>query len=206
MTAVKFTFGEDFSDDVENTVRDPKVIAEQEQEQALQKAFAEGEVAGQANALESIEQHCSQLVQNLVIQAEAIESRHNLQADMMHKQAAILAHAITSKLAPALVESTPLDEIELLVKQSIQSNPLESKFIIHVDPRVKGQLEQHLEKVTSQTGFAGKFVILEQEMTNLSDCHIEWTDGGAERNLEALMNTIEGTIKLFVDAPITDDE
>ena len=195
MTAVKYTFDTDFEDELGGPRSQEKI------EQARQEAFEKGLEAGRAEIRESIEQQSQYLLQNIHAALQVLTTRHKEQEAMMHKEAAILAHTIIEKLAPALVENTPLPEIEALVSQCLKNSPLEPRIVIRVDDQILPFLQKRIEDLKTMTGFAGEIVLISEPMRHISDCKVEWADGGADRDFDALKNTIDKTIQLFIEAP-----
>ncbi|MFC7048666.1 hypothetical protein [Emcibacter nanhaiensis] len=194
MTAVKYTFDNNFEDEYGPR---SKAKIEELENAAYQRGLAEG----REEILNGIEQQVQFLLQNLVAAMQTLTTRHEEQLSMMHKEAAILAHSIIGKLAPALVANTPLQEIEALVVQCLKNSPLEPRIVIRVDDRILPHLEREITRLKESTGYAGQIVLLAEPMRHISDCKVEWADGGAERDFDALKATIDRTVQLFIEAP-----
>ncbi|WP_417317158.1 hypothetical protein [Emcibacter sp.] len=194
MTAVKYTFDNNFEDELGPR---SKAKVEELEKAAYEKGLAEG----REEILGGIEQQTQFLLQNILTAMQTLENRHEEQLTMMHKEAALLAHSIIGKLAPALVVNTPLPEIEALVVQCLKNSPLEPRIVIRVDEQIMPQLEQEVARLKESAGYAGQIVLLAEPMRHISDCKVEWADGGAERNFEALKATIDRTVQLFIEAP-----
>lgn len=61
------------------------------------------------------------------------------------------------------------------------------------------------------SGYPGEIILINEPMAHISDCRVEWANGGAERNFSKLLETIESTLQLFIEAPenptsVTDGE
>ncbi|PCI49595.1 MAG: hypothetical protein COB49_04795 [Alphaproteobacteria bacterium] len=192
MDASKFTFDDDF----ENSFS---------QNRLQETAFAEGREAGRAEALDSLEQNCENLTRNILTAAQNLGERQDEQVALMHKEAAKLAFTIMEKLAPAAVEKTPLAEIELLVNQCLENSPLEPRLVIRVDEAILPGLQDKLEKMQQSCGYPGQVILISETMTHISDCRVEWANGGVERDFNSLMNTIKNTVQNFIDAPETEN-
>jgi len=195
MTAVKFTFNDDFENDAGGNLSHSKL------KDIQNAAFEKGLESGREEILSSLEQSCTELLQNIFTAAENLQSRQKEQVALMHKEAAQLAYAIIEKLAPAVVEQTPLPEIELLVQQCLKNSPLEPRLVIRVDDAILPALQEKIGKMQQASGFQGQIVLINEPMAHISDCRVEWANGGVERDFNSLKNTIENTIKLFIDAP-----
>ncbi|PHZ85259.1 FliH/SctL family protein [Paremcibacter congregatus] len=195
MSAVRFTFDEDFEDSSGGTMSRSKI------DDIRAAAYAEGVAAGQTEVLTSLEQSCESLLHNILTASQNLQERQAEQVSLMHKEAAKLAYAIIEKLAPALVRHTPLDEIELLVTQCLKNSPLHPRLVVRVDDSILPLLEEKLEKIRQTNSYQGEIILISETMAHPSDCRVEWANGGAERDFNSLLATIEGTVKLFIEAP-----
>ncbi len=197
MSAVSFTFDDDFESDAGGSLSRSKL------EEIHRSAYAEGLEAGRQEILSGLEQSCDALLQNIFTAARNLAERQDEQVALMHKEAAQLAYTIMEKLAPALVEQTPLADIELLVSQCLKNSPLEPRLVIRVDDSILPLLQEKLEKMKKDSGYPGQVVLISEPMSHISDCRVEWANGGVERDFNSLKDTIEKTIQLFIDAPET---
>lgn len=197
MTAVKFTFDDDFENSAGGNLSQKKL------DEMRATVFAEGQEAGRTEVLEGLQQSCENLLQNIFSATQKLADRQDEQVALMHKEAAKLAYAIIEKLAPALVEKTPLAEIEILVNQCLENSPLEPRLVIRVDEAILPTLQDKLEEMKIASGYAGQVILISETMAHVSDCRVEWANGGVERDFNGLMSTIENTIQLFIDAPET---
>ncbi len=193
MTAVKFTFDDEFDNGSGSSMSQIKL--NEMREAAIEE--------GRAAALGSMEQSCETLLQNILTAAENLSKRQDEQIALMHKEAAKLAFAIIKKLAPAVVEKTPLAEIELMVNQCLKNSPLEPRLVIRVDDAILPTLQDKLEEMKHASGYPGQVILISETMPHISDCRVEWANGGVERDFEGLMNMIESTIQHFIEAPET---
>lgn len=194
MTAAKFIFDNDFT--VNNTTQSR--LKDEQVDVMRQEAFNEGKLA----AGSSIEKQCEFLLDSMAQSLKTIAQNHEDQVALMHKETAKLAHAITAKLAPALVSNTPLAEIELLVDQCLKNSPLEPRLVIRVDENMLPHLEMKIEQMKNKAGYSGQVVLIAEELSHIGDCRVEWADGGAERDFEGLLKTIDQTIELFLESPL----
>jgi len=197
MSAIKFTFDDDFENDAGTSISQNKVA------EIRATALDQGREAGRTEMLDSLEQHCNDLLENILDAAQNLVARQDEQVVLMNKEAASLALAIIEKLAPALVKKTPLEEIELLVDQCLKNSPLEPRFVIRVDDAILSALQGRMEKIKRTRGFPGQVVLISAPMANISDCRVEWANGGVERDFDSLMATIKNTVQLFIEAPET---
>jgi len=195
MTAVRFTFDDDFDNSGGGSLSQKKM------EELRATIFAEGQEAGRTEILDGLQQSCENLLQNIFTAAQNLTARQDEQVALMHKETAKLAYAIIEKLAPAMVEKTPLTEIEVLVEKCLKNSPLEPRLVIRVDDIILPTLQGKLEEMQAASGYQGQVILISEAMAHISDCRVEWTNGGVERDFTSLLSTIENTVQLFIDAP-----
>jgi len=196
MESVKFTFDDDFSGDSPGSSHSNKM------QRLSDDAFVDGKEQGYAEALQSIEKSCEAILEEIKQSATLIVSRHEEQVIAMEKTATALVLTIIQKLAPAIVAETPLKEIEHLVQECLRNNPLEPRLVIRIDEKILPLLRKKIDQIQTASDYRGQIVLISEEMANISDCRVEWIDGGAERDFEGLMKSIEETVQIFIEAPV----
>ena len=77
-------------------------------------------------------------------------------------------------------------------------------MVIRVDEQILPLLRRKIDTLQTTSDYHGQVVLISEPMTNISDCRVEWIDGGAERDFEDLMQSIEETVQLFLEAPAAD--
>tara|TARA_R110002096_G_scaffold435548_1_gene661359 strand:+ start:13346 stop:14011 length:666 start_codon:yes stop_codon:yes gene_type:complete len=196
MESVKFTFDDDFSADGGGGTYTNKM------QKLNDDAFADGKEHGYNEALQSLEKNCETILESIKDSLAVITSRHEEQVVAMEKNATALVLTIVQKLAPALVAEKPIKEIEQLVQECLRNNPLEPRMVIRVDEKMLPLLRKRIDTLQTASDYNGQIVLISDTMANVSDCRVEWIDGGAERDFEGLMKSIEETVQIFIDAPI----
>lgn len=195
MESVKYTFDNDFSDNGSGLSYSNKM------QKLHDEAFEEGKVQGTEEAQQSIEKSCEMILENVKNSLDVMIARHDEQIMSMEKNATILVMTIIRKLAPAIITETPLKEIEALVQECMKNNPLEPRMVIRVDEKMLPLLRRKIDTLQTTSDYHGQVVLISEPMTNISDCRVEWIDGGAERDFEGLMNSIEETVNKFLESP-----
>ncbi len=132
-------------------------------------------------------------------------ARHEEQIASMEKNTAVLVLAIVKKLAPAIIADKPIQEVESLVQECLRNNPQEPRMVVRLDEQMLPLLRKKIDTIQTLNDYNGQIVLISEPMGNVSDCRVEWIDGGAERDFESLMKSVEETVQLFIDAPISDE-
>lgn len=200
METVKFTFTDDFSPEDGGSTYSNKL------QKVSDDAHTQGKEQGYTEALSSIEKNCETLLQSIQGSISVIMEQHEEHVAIMEKNATSLVLAIIQKLAPAIVNQKPLTEIENLVHECMRNNPLEPRLVIRVDEQMLPHLRKKIDIIQTESDYHGQVVLVSESMTNVSDCRVEWLDGGAERDFDGLMNSIEETVQVFINAPLPSGE
>jgi len=109
-----------------------------------------------------------------------------------------IALALVKKLMPTLAERHGLDEIEAAFTNLLAEFVDEPRVTVRVHPHGLKAIEERLRPLAEQRGFAGRLVISGDGKVADTDCRIEWTTGGGERNSQRLLEEIEAAAqKMF---------
>lgn len=194
MTPVKYDFDTPFGDEGRKRAEDHRQQLEQAREEGRRQGFEEG----RAQACREFEARISQQMDRLLQACEAMASEKAELQKREERRAARIAHAIASRLAPALMEKRPLSEVEALVSDCLDGCRRESRIVVRVGDEMVEPLKERLEVLKAKSSFTGQIVLLgEPEMTD-GDCRVEWPDGGAERDISALETRIAEAVERFV--------
>jgi flagellar assembly protein FliH len=142
-----------------------------------------------AVALEQIAATLDTMAQGL----KGIESR-------LEAEAVDVAHAVATKLAPALIAREPLAEIEALASGCFRQLLASPHVVVRVSDKLYDAARAKLEEISRQVGFEGRLVMLGEPDIAEGDCRIEWADGGVTRDRAAAASLIAETIHRFIAA------
>jgi flagellar assembly protein FliH len=173
----------------------PPTFSEEEMAKAREGAFAEGMAEGFRKAAESTEARIAEGV-TLIGQrlAEMIKAQSEARDDDA-RQAVQVAQAIARKLFPELNRRHGLEEIESLVRQSLQRVRGEPQVLLSVHESLASPLSGRLEAVALSAGFQGSVKVAGSAEVGAGDCRIAWSGGGAGRDAETLWREIDAVIE-----------
>jgi flagellar assembly protein FliH len=201
-SAMKFLFDNSF-DVAESPALSPAAPPRQFSEEdilaARDEGFAQGEAAGRAAALTSIEQASAKTL--TVIGArlnDAGQEIERIRAATMSDALKVLGAAIR-KVIPELARRNALNEIEQLVRECLQAIYDEPRVVVRGHDRVIAALQPRIDAMAASCGFHGKIVLFADDQLNETDCRVEWADGGAERNLDDMWRQIDAAIERIAD-------
>lgn len=111
-----------------------------------------------------------------------------------------VAHAVASKLAPALIAREPLAEIEALAAGCFRQLLTSPHVVVRVSEALYDPARAKLEELSRLAGFEGRLVMLAEPEIAEGDCRVEWADGGVTRDRAVVQKLIAETVNRFVAA------
>ncbi len=173
-------------------------LSERDLVEAKAAAFAEGEAHGReaalAEAAGSLEQRCSELLEQI---AAALPDSLRAEEDAYStacRESLGLAKATFKKLFPRLERQAALAEVEALVEASLAQLRQEPRVVLRLPDDLLDPMRDRLDGLTHRHGFEGKVVLLADAELGPSDVRVEFADGGMERCARQLWSEIENRI------------
>jgi flagellar assembly protein FliH len=166
---------------------------------ARDEGFVQGEAAGRAAALTSIEQASAKTL--TVIGARLNDAGQEIERirTATVKDAMKVLGAAIRKVVPELARRNALNEIERLVRECLQAIYDEPRVVVRGHDRIIAALQPRIDDMATSCGFHGKIVLFADDQLNETDCRVEWADGGAERNLDDMWRQIDAAIERIAD-------
>jgi flagellar assembly protein FliH len=154
--------------------------------------------AGHTQALGEIQAQTATLVGQLQTEASLLLTDRVALENKLRAEAITLAYLISSKLAPALISTYPMSEIENLICDCLLAGHVEPKIIIQVSERMLGPIGEQIEILRADNGYSGKISLVKNSSFGDQDCAVSWPNGGAKRDLTALSLEIKARIETFL--------
>ncbi len=196
----KFLFDVDFAAGAEQvptiTLGEHEMKLAEAETAAHRRGYADAQndaavVAGRriAEALERIATSLGQATTAL----QAIEAR-------LESEAVEVAVAVARKLAPALIGYEPLAEIAALASGCFRELVASPHIVIRVNDGLYAEAREKLDDIARAHGFEGRLIVLGEPGVAISDCRIEWADGGINRDKAATETAIGEAVARYVSA------
>ena len=201
----KFMFDHSFDDGARAPVRDRRpVTLSPDQLDALKKeiyeaGYAAGKKAGaddQSQRLNATLSHVGTQLARLIKNAEA--ARYEQEERV---RTAVLA--VARKVLPDFSRRHGLQEIQAVVAGIVGEMTGEPRFVVRVHESQFEPIDTALKEIAEKHGYGGKAVLVADASIPQDDCRIEWADGGIERNLEVLWQSIGRTLAPGKEFPTT---
>lgn len=197
----KFEFG-DFEDfdakvvqlELVDTPPPPPTFTEEELSAAKAAAFAHGQAAGRNEVETGLLQRVAGLVAAMEVHMTDLARQETARQERFARDAAALAIAMLRKLSPALVAKNGLAEIEHLIAATFEEQADEPRVVIRVHDTMLDPLQARIGVLAESRQFAGRLVLLAEPSLGPGDVRVEWADGGAERRVAVVLETMERLI------------
>lgn len=162
--------------------------------EAQEDGFNAGRATAEARAAERLADETGRLVGEARRILAALEAHQHV----VEREAATLAVAVAKKLAAALIAREPLAEVQALVAECLGPLRKAPHLVIRLSDQDADGLKPELDRLTRETGFEGRVILIGEPDVKRGDCRIEWADGGIVRDSEALSAMIDASIAHFV--------
>jgi flagellar assembly protein FliH len=166
--ATKFMFGTDFREGSRRAAGEADVA----------QARSEGFQAGLAQARAEAQDQTGGLVARLLQSIERLASQEHARLDEVEWQAAQVAISTARRLAGVALADKPMAGLENAVRECLGHARLAPHLVVRVNEALVETVETMLVRLTRETGFAGKLVVLGEPDIGPGDGRIEWADGG----------------------------
>ena len=169
-------------------------FSQEELDATRHQGWLEGRAAGEADAMERTERRLADTVERLTHDLQALAGAQQQALARIERQATELSVAIVRKLFPALVARSGTVEIAALVADAIGLAQEQPKLALRCAPDMIEALEPILTQAAARSGFEGRLSVRGDAEIGETDCRIEWTDGGLDRNAGRLMAEIDAAV------------
>lgn len=212
MAAKRFVF-DNYFDTNEKGVTVARDFTVEDLERARLDGFEEGKASGREEAQASINQQVADALANASRAFQALQQGMEGLKQEIEMDALRTVSMIVGKIVPFYASKHGLEEVEALVHDCLAAAYDEPRVVVRAHGSILGPLTDHLDQVTTASGFNGNVVALEDPSLSPGDCRVEWADGGAERDVERVWESINSTLVRFtgestptLPEPIGDDK
>jgi flagellar assembly protein FliH len=195
----KFLFDLDFSapDKTREKPATPAEIA-QKIASAEAKAYRDGFDAAQREAKAESDRRAALALEEIGIAVKGIASRFSGIETRMETEAVDVAIAVARKLCSELIAAEPLGEITGLVSDCFSHLVSTPHLVVRINDQLYEGARERIEKLSRQSGFEGRLVILAEPEIATGDCRIEWADGGVVLERAAIESKINELVGRYM--------
>ena len=195
----KFLFDLDFSAPEKGTPHAPSAAEMAEQ-------IASAEARGYRNGFEAAQREASIATERRVAQAlgdigeamNLVAARFGGVETRMETEAVEVAVAVARKLTGELLAGEPLAAVAALVSDCFRHLVATPHLVVRVNDALYDTARVEIEKLSKQSGFQGRLVILAEPDIAGGDCKIEWADGGVVLERAAIEAKITELVERYM--------
>lgn len=196
MSIAKYTFEADFRQGGPGRRQTDMEVAE-----AREAGFREGLARGRAEAEAQANAALQHMAGLIAQQAQTLLETQDRRWDEVEIAAAALATKLARRIGGAALAQTPLAPIEQAARECIAQARSAPHLAVKVAADMADQAEAMFGRLAHESGYAGRVVVLPDEMMRPGDALIEWADGGAVIDRDGLDATIEAAAARALGAP-----
>lgn len=172
----------------------------------LEKARAEGRAAGHDAALAEIAQATAQSLAAIASALPQLAADMQVAANADRRELLSAVEQVVRKLLPALVERGALEEILAVIRMTVDRLRHEPRIVVRVHDSLLDPLRPHLATLCARLGFDGKLIALADDRLAIGDVHVEWADGGVERDVRRIWRDIDEAIAGAIETVSTPNQ
>lgn len=156
------------------------------EEQGYEKGFNSATTELQKAEAAALEEINTRLVALL---SGEIENKREAEASALK-----FAVELVRKLLPNLEAEVAKQEVEAFLSDNFSKFRGEKNLSFSFHPDMAAEIAPQLSKLAEKNDFEGKISVHKDINLNLSDCRVEWRNGGVERNTENVLEKVENIL------------
>ena len=156
------------------------------EEQGYEKGFSSATTELQKAAATALEEINNRLVALL---SGEVENRREAEASALK-----FAVELVRKLLPNLEVEVAKQEVEAFLSDNFSKFRGEKNLSFSFHPDMAAEIAPQLSRLAEKNDFEGKISVHKDINLNLSDCRVEWRNGGVERNTEEVLEKVENIL------------
>jgi len=155
--------------------------------------FAEGKALVDQEKI-TIEQNLSQAINSIMPKIDAFFTSYNTKIDAFKYDNSKLIIAIARKITQKELEDDNINKIKDLICNCSDIIFNEPNIIIALHKSLIKDAEEKIQALFKEKNYKGTLTIQEDNELSLTDCKIEWKDGGLEASKEDIWTKIDDII------------
>lgn len=178
----------------------PRLVTEAELTTLLANAEAAGHAEGRLEAMQSNEARAGEILCKLATTLARQHDQIKKITDTITDDAVALSRMIAYKIAGDAIQNDPTSLVEPLIAKTLGQLTGPLRLQINVNDSLVDEIRKKTQTLVEHIGLQAGIVVSGggQHMT---DCAIEWANGGVSRDLEALLAEIDRHIGVHGYAP-----
>ena len=157
---------------------------------AIVTAEEKGYSRGKAEALNDKEQQMQSMLQQIEEQLKQLLESEDEHLKQIEQSSLELALVGINKILPSLEQDVAKKEVEAFLSDNFAKFKKEINLSFCFHPEMVAEIAPLLSKLANKNDYEGKISVHKDADMGLSDCRVEWKNGGVERNSSKIINKI----------------
>ncbi len=186
---------------VEKVIEEPEVIREipveevitySEEEVAAKEKQAEerGYEKGFKTAQEGLEAQNNRLLEEINNRLLMLAANIDDKEKQLENQALELAREVVVKLVPSIEKENAAALVAEFLSKNFKNFKNEAKLSFYFNPDIIKPMQETIARLANINDFEGKISLHKDTSLSVSDCRIEWENGGVERSGEQALKKV----------------
>ena len=172
-----------------------KTYTEEELAEQVQIAEHNGYEKGFKSSQSGIDEAVANVLNEINSRLLQLITEEETQKSEMEKQSLDLVLSIVRKLVPSLLSDEAKNIVNKFIADNFNNFKNESKLSFYIHPDIISYVQENIAKLANRHDFEGKIALHKDNSLGVSDCRIEWENGGVERNTGHLTDKIKAMLK-----------
>ena len=168
-----------------------KTYFQEELDERVRQATEEGYERGYREAQSGCDAKVVTIMNEINDKLKIIFSDNNKFTSELENQFLEMSKAIVQKLLPSLADEHAVEIVNKFIADNFNSFKKEAKLSFYIHPDTISYVQENIAKLADINDFEGKISLHKDSSLGLSDCRVEWENGGVEHNTAGLVNAIE---------------
>ena len=147
-------------------------FSQEQVDEARKLGFDEGLKAGLEKTKAESETSLQETLTKIYSLLEILLRNQNIDSTNTFNSAVKIALAVTKKCFPHQNVKHGFNEIEFMVREVLKETFDEPRVLIHINPKTKEFMTNHIKVMTKEMNFDGQAIVLEDKEIMLGDCKV----------------------------------
>lgn len=160
-------------------------------EQAKKEAYNKG-ITDAANSSQAQIQHLLTEIDKLL--QEKLSEMSTIKEELS-KGFRSMGISLLETLVPSLIKEQAVELLNNFLRQNFENFVKEPKLTFYFNPEILVKTQEMLGALAHKNDYEGKIVLHKDQNLAISECRIEWENGGVEYNTTQMLETAKALIK-----------
>lgn len=106
----------------------------------------------------------------------------------------VLAKDMLKKLIPSLLDEHAVEIVNKFIAENFKNFQNEAKLSFYIHPDIISCIQENIAKLANSHDFEGKIALHKDSKLGLSDCRVEWENGGVTKNAHKLIEKMDNLL------------